>query len=425
MHAVYVPVAVVVGLALGAQVVYLLMRSRVVRLETELKHEKQSAEEKLQIIQEARESLSERFKALSSDVLRDNSQMFLDQAKGALEEVRKLADRDLEGRQKEVATLVDPIRKALEQVNSEINDMEKARREAYGDLMSQVRHLSSAHENLKLETVKLVRALRSPKVGGMWGEIQLKRVVELAGMQEHCDFVEQQMTTGAERRLIPDLVVHLPGGRKVVIDAKVSTEAYLKALETDDESEKASQLSAFAGHVKGHIKSLGDKAYWSHIPEATEFVVMFLPGENFFSAALEQDAGLTEYGVERKVILATPTTLISLLKAIAYGWRQETLARSALTISQLGKELYERLSVLTDHFTGVGKGLDRAIDSYNQAVGSLERMVLPSARRFKELGVESSKEIGDTAKIDKSSRAIQAPELTEGGEEAVTEEQEQ
>ncbi len=413
MHTLYIVLIAIGGLAVGFVLAWQIARARIVRLETELEHEVRSTGEKLQIINEAKENLSEKFKALSSDVLRDNSRTFLDQARKTLESISELADKDLEGRQKAVEHLVEPIKESLNRVNAEIVDMEKARREAYGDLLVQVKQLSGAHETLKMETVKLVKALRSPKIGGMWGEIQLRRVVELAGMAEHYDFIEQPSVSTEEGRLVPDMMVNLPGGRQVIIDAKVSTEAYLNAVETDDEISKNNHLQVYARHVRNHVKSLGEKGYWEHLPETTEFVVMFLPGENLLSAALEQDPGLIEFGVDRRVILATPTTLISLLKAIAYGWRQESLARSAHKVSELGQILYDRLRVLARHFTGVGSGLEQAMRSYNKAVGSLEMRVLSAARNLKDYGISVGDDIKEVEKIGTDVRPIQAGELAD------------
>jgi DNA recombination protein RmuC len=413
MHTLYIVLIAIGGLAVGFVLAWQIARARIVRLETELEHEVRSTGEKLQIINEAKENLSEKFKALSSDVLRDNSRTFLDQARKTLESISELADKDLEGRQKAVEHLVEPIKESLNRVNAEIADMEKARREAYGDLLVQVKQLSGAHETLKMETVKLVKALRSPKIGGMWGEIQLRRVVELAGMAEHYDFIEQPSVSTEEGRLVPDMMVNLPGGRQVIIDAKVSTEAYLNAVETDDEISKNNHLQVYARHVRNHVKSLGEKGYWEHLPETTEFVVMFLPGENLLSAALEQDPGLIEFGVDRRVILATPTTLISLLKAIAYGWRQESLARSAHKVSELGQILYDRLRVLARHFTGVGSGLEQATRSYNKAVGSLEMRVLSAARNLKDYGISVGDDIKEVEKSGTDVRPIQAGEVAD------------
>lgn len=417
MHTLYIILILLGGFGVGYVIAWQVAKTRIVRLETELKHQVTSTEEKVRIIDEAKENLSERFKALSSDILRDNSQMFLDQARKALENIRELADKDLEGRQKAVEYLVEPIRESLNRVNAEISDMEKARREAYGDLLVQVKQLSGAHESLKTETIKLVKALRSPKIGGMWGEIQLRRVVELAGMGEHYDFVEQPSVSTEGGRLVPDMMVHLPGGRQVIIDAKVSAEAYLNAVETDDEAEKKGHLDTYAKHVRSHIRSLGDKGYWEHLPETTEFVVMFMPGENLLSAALEQDPGLIEFGVDRRVVLATLTTLISLLKAVAYGWRQESLARSAHKVSELGQVLYDRLRTLARHFSGVGNGLEQAMKSYNKAVGSLEMRVLSAARNLKDYGISVGDEIKEIEKVTTDARPIQAGELKDEDEE--------
>ena len=377
---------------------------------TEFRSRLSHAEEKNQLLQEIGQRFETSFKALSAQALQSNNQSFLDLAKTTLEKFQEGAKHDLGTRQKAIDDLVKPLHDSLKKVDLKIEDIEKSRSRADTELREQVKQLTSTQESLRKETGNLVKALRAPAVRGRWGEIQLRRVVELAGMVDHCDFYEQASVTTEEGRLRPDLIVRLPNNKVVVVDAKAPLEAYLDALEAPDEERRLVRLKAHAAHIRDHLSKLSQKNYWAQFEQTPEFVVLFLPGEIFFSAALEQDPALIEYGVDQNVILATPTTLIALLRAVAYGWRNEQLAENAQAISNLGKELYDRLAVVSDHFTTLGKNLERTVDSYNKTAGSFETRALVTARKFKELGTGTEKEIEALPIIEKAPR-ITEPEL--------------
>jgi DNA recombination protein RmuC len=376
------------------------------RLESALDSERKTSTEKIELLTRAGEDLQNAFKALAADALKSNNSSFLQIAQETLKRFQSEAQGDLDARQKAVADLVAPVRDSLSRVDAQIQQMEIARGEAYGDLRAQVQSLIATQSELRLQTGNLVRALRTPNVRGRWGEIQLRRVVEIAGMLPYCDFAEQETINGESGRLRPDLVVKLPGGKSVVVDAKTPLEAFLDAFETNDEDARRTALTRHARQVREHMKTLSGKSYWEQFEATPEFVVMFLPGETFFSAALEQDPGLIEHGVLQRVIPASPTTLIALLKAVAYGWNQEKLSRNAHEISALGKELHDRLRNLAGHITAVGTGLDRAVECYNKAIGSLENRVLVSARKFSELGASVAEDIPELEPIETTARAL-------------------
>lgn len=376
------------------------------RLESTLESERKTSNEKVELVTHAGEELRNAFKAMASDALKNNNLSFLQIAQETLKRFQSEAQGDLQARQKAVADMVAPVHESLNKVDAQIRQMEVARGQAYGDLHAQVQSLITTQKELQSETGNLVRALRTPNVRGRWGEIQLRRVVEIAGMLSYCDFAEQETVNTDSGRLRPDLVVKLPGGKNVVVDAKTPLQAFLDSFETNDEKARLACLADHARQVRDHMKILAGKNYWEQFESTPEFVVMFLPGETFFSAALEQDSSLIEHGVLNRVIPASPTTLIALLKAVNYGWNQEKLARNAQQISALGKELHDRLRNLAGHITSVGANLDRAVDAYNKAIGSMENRVLVSARKFGELGASVAEDIPELEPIETSARAL-------------------
>ncbi len=382
-------------------------------LEARRAEELRAAEEKLALLADAQEQLVQHFKALSLDALQSNNQAFLDLAKTTLEKYQEGAKSDLEARATAVGELVGPLKEQLEKMGGQVLELEKGRAQAYGALNQQLRGVAEANSQLKQQTERLVGALRSSSVRGRWGEIQLKRVVELAGMLAHCDFVEQTEVLSEGGRLRPDMVVQLPGGKQVVVDSKAPLESYLDAHEVQDEAVRKVKLDEHAAHIRRHMRALAEKGYAAQFASAPEFVVMFLPGEAFFSAALERDPELIEFGAQQNVIPASPTTLIALLRAVAYGWRQEQVAEHARTIQRLGRDLHDRIRTVAGHLQSLGAQLGKSVDAYNKAVGSLESRVLPGARKLRDLGAGgASEEVPQLEPVESLVRQMEMPALT-------------
>jgi DNA recombination protein RmuC len=406
------------GLTIGVVIGWLSSRQKNLRLQTEIEKDRAVHAERLKTYHEAESTLREAFHALSADALKTNNEAFLALAETRLREARTEAASDIDARKQAIENLLAPMAKTLEHVDREIRDAERRRVESGAQLLQRIASLDAIGQNLKEETRRLTDALKRPGVRGRWGELQLKRVVELAGMVEYCDFIVQQTLNGDERRIRPDLVVRMPGGRHVVVDAKVPLDAYLRALEAPDESSRQELLRDHARQVRCHLTQLAAKDYAAHVQPSPDFVVMFLPGEMFLSAALEQDPTLIEFGAAgtaRRVIPASPTTLIALLRAVAYGWQQAAMEENARKISELGRSLYESVRTLGERFQTLGGRLKSSLDAYNDAVGSLEGNVLIKARKFKELqAANGGEDIKSLEPIDRVPRMLQAPELTDG-----------
>jgi DNA recombination protein RmuC len=382
------------------------------RLGAELEAERNAGGDRLALLQDAESKLRDAFSALSSEALRQNNQSFLALAKTSLSEFQQTARFDLDGRKQAIEDLVGPLKESLKQADAKLQQVERDRGESTSALTEQLRSLNQAQQTLQTETGRLVQALRSPNVRGQWGELQLRRVVEAAGMLEYCDFDLKESALVDGTRLTPDIIVRLPGGKNVVVDAKVPASAYLDAVETDDETVRAGKFRDHARQVRDHVVRLGNKSYWAHFQPAPDLVIMFLPGEALLSAALQRDPGLLEFSLARGVMLASPLTLMALLRAVAYGWQQEKIAKNAQEISGLGRELYERIRVMAVHFEDVARGLTRSVESYNKAIGSLESRVLVTARRLRDKGVTAPEDLPDLEMIDHTPRPLGAPELT-------------
>lgn len=413
-----IAIGLLVGLLLGGLVIGLRLQRKLAALATqkavvdaELKTQEILQAEREQALETAAEHLALSFDAMASKTMRDQSDTFLKIAEEHLSKHSERAKSTLAEREKAVQALVSPIAEALQKTGQQISTIEKERKEAFGAIRTHLETMATTQQTLQLETRNLVTALRRPEVRGQWGEFTLRRVVELSGMVEHCDFFEQQQVTTATGTARPDMVVHMPEERQLVVDAKTPMDAYIEAIEAVDDSARKAALARHAKNVRDRIKELSSKAYWEQFPHSPEFVILFVPGDQFLAAALDLDPGMQEDAFRQKVFLTTPTSLVGLLKVIAYGWRQLALAKNAEVIRDLGEELYRRLNVFTTHLARLGKQIGSTVDSFNSAVGSLERKVLPGARKFGELGIQTPAEITTADAIDKTTRSVNVSEL--------------
>ena len=372
------------------------------QVETALAAERAAAAEKIQALTDAHERVTNSFRALSADALSKNTDEFLKLARETFGKLHQQSADELGKRQQAIDSMVKPLKESLEKVDAKIGEIEKARANAYGQLSEQLKSLGTAQVSLQAEASKLTTALRSTTTAGTWGELQLRRVVEMSGMSSYCDFTEQQSAGGFR----PDLVVRLPGGQQIVIDAKAPNDAYREAVNASDDAVRTAKLAEHAAKVRGHIDALGAKDYWAQFQPSPEFVVLFLPGDQFLSGALQGDPTLIDRAIAKKVLLATPATLIALLKAAAYGWRQEDVSKNAQVIADLGRQLYDRIAGFAEHLDKVGRGLESANKSYNSAVGSFEGTLLPGARKFLELGAKGAKELTEPGPVETAPRDV-------------------
>lgn len=411
--------AFAIGLILGGLVAWLIARSRrrqlensIAGLETRIKDQDALQVEREAAFEQATARLATAFSDLSNQSLKSNSENFLRLAEQNLGVHQEKAKRALGEREQAIENLVKPIQNSLQQSQKQISELEKSRSEAYGSIRSQLETMQQNQRSLTQETQNLVKALRRPEVRGRWGEITLRRLVELAGMVEHCDFQEQVHSASEEQSIRPDMVVSMPDQRQLVVDVKTPLDAYLEAVEANDDAQRKLGLERHARNVREHIRKLASKSYWKQFDRSPEFVILFIPGDQFLSAALNEDPDLIDSALSQQIILATPTSFVALLKAVAYGWRQLALAENAEEIRNLAEDLYSRLSVFVGHLNKVGRQLASSVENYNRAVGSLERKVLPGARKFVELGVHAKKELETLEALESMPR-----ELAESGDD--------
>lgn len=399
------------GLLLGALIVRIVAERRIGRisleraiLESRLKSEQEVEKEREHALSDARDKLASAVHSMANQSFQDQSTTFLKLAQENLGKHREQAKGDLAQRQQAIENLVQPILQALKKTEQQIGEIEKERKQAFGSISAQLEGMSRSQQALQTETRNLVTALRKPEVRGQWGEITLRRVVELAGMVKHCDFTQQTHRETADGAIRPDMVVRMPEKRELVVDVKTPLDAYLEAMEAADDSSRQAALQRHARRVRDHVRDLSSKAYWSQFPHSPEFVILFIPGDQFLTAALDQDPTLQEDAMAQKVLIATPTHLVGLLKIVAYGWRQLALTENAERIRDLGEDLYKRIRSFTEHLAKMGRQLSSCVEAYNSAVGSLERSVLPGARKFREMGIETPKKLEPLQPVDKAPR---------------------
>ncbi|MBI3562290.1 MAG: DNA recombination protein RmuC [Gammaproteobacteria bacterium] len=407
-------VLLLTGMILGALVAYIFalryinkLREQLIQTTTLLHSERHTQQEKITALHQARDQLAATFSQLSSAALKHNSEEFLRLAQENLKQFQTKAQGELEQKEKAIEHLVKPIREALDKTEKQIHTIEKDRKEAYGALYQQLQHMAHTQEALHSQTQNLVNALRRPEVRGQWGEMTLKRLAELSGMVQYCDFVEQENTDTESGRQRPDMIVRMPDRREIVVDVKTPLDAYLSAIEASDAPSREQHLQRHARNVRQRINELSNKAYWSQFENSPDFVVLFIPGEHFLTAALDQDRSLIEDALRKQIILATPTSFVALLRAIGYGWRQEQLSQNAEQIRSLGVSLYERLNTFATHLQKLGNSLENSVKSYNSAVASFDSRVLPNARKFGELGITTGKQLDDPQQIETAVKQIE------------------
>jgi DNA recombination protein RmuC len=413
--------ALLLAAATGAVITYLYFdghlnrtRDKCIHLSTVLEIERKASAEQQASYQQLNQQLKDTFNAMAADALRDNNAQFLRLAKENLEKLHIKSEGELEKREKAIENLVKPISDALEKTETQVRKMESDRQQAHGALTKHLETIAESHRTLQGETRNLVQALRRPEVRGQWGELTLKRLAELAGMVEHCDFFEQESVQSEAGKQRPDMVVRMPDKREIIVDAKTPLDAYLSAVEASDDAERTRLLEGHARNVRARVKDLASKAYWQQFKYSPDFVVLFIPGDQFLSAALDIDRTLIEDALSKQVILATPTSFVALLRAVAYGWRQETLAENAEAIREVGQEMFGRLTTFAEHLSKLGRSLDNSVDAYNKAVGSYDTRILPGAKKFTEMGVASKKESPKLEQIERSTRQVETHEETGG-----------
>ena len=385
------------------------LREDNVRLSTQLEAQSANMQEKIQTLEDTREKLESTFKSLASDVLKSSNTEFLKLAELNFSSLKHQANSELEKREKAVENLVKPIRESLDKTDQQIRKMEKDQQTAHGALNQHLELMAKAQQELHGETSNLVKALRRPEVRGQWGELTLRRLAELAGMVQHCDFEQQCSIDTEDGKQRPDMIVHMPAGRDIIVDAKAPMDAYLGAIEAQDETQRIAETKRHARNVRDRVRELASKNYWQSLPNSPDFVVLFIPGDHFLSAALEVDPKLLEDSMTDRIVLATPSSLVALLRAVAFGWRQETLAENAEEIRAVGAELYERLSTFAGHLEKLGNNMNRSVEFYNKAVASFDTRILPSARKFTEMGIQAKKDVVELEPVERLPRDLQNP----------------